>query len=375
LREGAMFWRIMKPLKRLFVACLVVSTNACVSLASSDRLSVPPAPAALSVRLHDLASAFPGKVGIAVQDVQAGWIAQDDGERLYPQQSVSKLWVSMAVFAAIDQGRLTLKDPVQVRRQDMSVFNQPIQKKLVDGVYATTIDDLLSFAIAQSDNAANDILVRRVGGSGVVRRWLAAHHVVGVRSGPEERILQSQIAGVRWRPEYSFGQAFWTARDAIDPKVRAARLQAYLANPEDGATPDGVVEGLSRLAQGRLLSPASTQRLLSILQQTATGPARLKAGLGAGWSIAHKTGTGQDLGDLSTGYNDVGLLTAPDGRTYAVAVMIASTRAPIPARQTLIRTSPARSCSVTMACTAPPRRHEPPTAQAATPASKGAYII
>ncbi len=331
-----MFQRIMKPLKRLFVACLVVSTNACVSLASSDRLSVPPAPAALSARLHDLASAFPGRVGIAVQDVQAGWIAQDDGERLYPQQSVSKLWVSMAVFAAIDQGRLTLKDPVQVRRQDMSVFNQPIQKKLVDGVYATTIDDLLSFAIAQSDNAANDILVRRVGGSGVVRRWLAAHHVVGVRSGPEERILQSQIAGVRWRPEYSFGQAFWTARDAIDPKVRAARLQAYLANPEDGATPDGVVEGLSRLAQGRLLSPASTQRLLSILQQTATGPARLKAGLGAGWSIAHKTGTGQDLGDLSTGYNDVGLLTAPDGRIYAVAVMIASTRAPIPARQTLM---------------------------------------
>jgi beta-lactamase class A len=326
----------MKPFARLFVASLVAATSACASLPSAGRSLHPPAPPALSARLVDLASGFPGKVGIAVEDVQVGWIADEDGQRLYPQQSVSKLWVAMAVFDAIDRDRLSLADPVQVRRQDMSVFNQPIQKKLVDGVYATTLDDLLGFAIAQSDNAANDILVRKVGGSGVVRRWLVAHRVVGVRSGPEERILQSEIAGVAWRPEYSFGEAFWTARDRVAPKVRAARLQTYLSNPKDGATPDGVVDGLSRLVRGQLLSPASTQRLLQILQQTTTGPARLKAGLGAGWSIAHKTGTGQDLGDLSTGYNDVGLLTAPDGRTYAVAVMIASTRAPIPVRQSLM---------------------------------------
>lgn len=326
----------MKALLRLFLICLVALTSACVSQPSADLSAYPPAPSALSLRLHDLAVGFPGKVGIAVLDIQAGWVAQYDGERLYPQQSVSKLWVSMAVLDAVDQGRLTLADPVLVRRQDMSVFNQPIQKRLVDGVYATTIDDVLGYALAQSDNAANDILVRKLGGSGVVRRWLAAHRVVGVRPGPEERILQSEIAGVVWRPQYSFGQAFWTARDAIAPRVRAARLQAYLADPQDGATPDGVVEALGRLSEGRLLSPASTQRLLSILRQTTTGPARLKAGLGAGWSIAHKTGTGQDLGDLSTGYNDVGLLTAPDGRIYAVAVMIASTRAPIPTRQALM---------------------------------------
>ncbi len=326
----------MKPFARLFIACLVASTNACASLPSAGRPPYPPAPAALSAQLSELASGFPGKVGIAVEDVQAGWIADEDGERLYPQQSVSKLWVAMTVFDAIDRGRLSLADPVRVRRQDMSVFNQPIQKKLVDGVYATTVEDLLGFAIAQSDNAANDILVREVGGSGVVRRWLAEHHVVGVRSGPEERILQSEIAGVVWRPDYSFGQAFWTARDRVAPEVRAALLQAYLADPKDGATPDGVVEGLSRLVRGGLLSSSSTQRLLQILQQTTTGPARLKAGLAPGWSIAHKTGTGQDLGDLSTGYNDVGVLTAPDGRTYAVAVMIASTRAPVPVRQSLM---------------------------------------
>ena len=35
--------------------------------------------------------------------------------------------------------------------------------------------------------------------------------------------------------------------------------------------------------------------------------------------FGHKTGTGQELSGRATGYNDVGLLTAPDGRTYAEA--------------------------------------------------------
>ncbi len=166
-----------------------------------------------------------------------------------------------------------------------------------------------------------------------MRRVIVEQRLGAIRCGPEERVLQSKVAGVDWKPEYSFGQAFWTARDAVPMDVRTAKLNAYLDDPDDGASPTAMVQGLSRLQRGELLSPASTARFLQILASTETGPLRLKAGLGPGWSIAHKTGTGQDLGDLSTGYNDVGLLTAPDGRTYAVAVMIASTRRPIPERQ------------------------------------------
>jgi beta-lactamase class A len=118
--------------------------------------------------------------------------------------------------------------------------------------------------------------------------------------------------------------------------TRIAALEAYLAAPEDGATAAAMVDGLARLKRGELLSPASTARMLEIMASTETGPLRLKSGLSEGWSIAHKTGTGQDLGDLGTGYNDVGLLTAPDGRVYAVAVMIAVTRETIPVRQAIM---------------------------------------
>jgi beta-lactamase class A len=48
---------------------------------------------------------------------------------------------------------------------------------------------------------------------------------------------------------------------------------------------------------------------------------RLRGGLSPGWRAAHKTGTGQDFRGETFGLNDVGLVTAPDGRVYAVAVL------------------------------------------------------
>ena len=81
---------------------------------------------------------------------------------------------------------------------------------------------------------------------------------------------------------------------------------------------------------------SSTARLLSIMGNTKTGPNRLKGGLKPGWSLSHKTGTGQVLGSVQAGYNDIGVLTAPDGRSYAVAVMIKRTSTPLATRMTLM---------------------------------------
>jgi beta-lactamase class A len=297
---------------------------------------VPPEVRVLARRIGALARAFPGRVGIAVQDVSAGWSVAYDGRSLYPQQSVSKLCTAVAVLAAVDAGRLQLDANVHVGREDMSVFHQPIQARLGPSGLDTTVRDLLHGAISESDNAADDILIRKAGGADAVQAAVDARGVTGVRCGPEEHVLESRVAGLDWRPEYSFGQAFWAARDRLDPALRRRALQAYLRDPQDGASPLALARFLGRLRRGELLSPSSTGLLLADMGETRTGPLRLPAGLGPGWSIAHKTGTGQDLGPLSTGNNDVGLLTAPDGRVYAVAVMIASTTAPVPRRQTLM---------------------------------------
>ena len=83
---------------------------------------------------------------------------------------------------------------------------------------------------------------------------------------------------------------------------------------------------LAKLRRGDLLSPASTTRLLSIMAATRTGKARVRAALTPGWKWSHKTGTGQVLGGRIGGINDIGLLTAPDGTVYTMALMTVPNR-------------------------------------------------
>ncbi|HEX8442702.1 MAG TPA: class A beta-lactamase [Allosphingosinicella sp.] len=295
------------------------------------------AQSALNARISAIGRGFNGDVGIAIKDIQTGWTAHHDGYSHYPQQSVSKFWVALAALQKADRGQINFFAPVAVTASDMTVFHQPIRAAMKNGVFNTTLDGLLHRALQQSDNTANDIILRRAGGPDAVRKFLAENGIQGIRFGPGEKLLQAGIAGVRWQDSFSIGRAFYAARDAIPQSVRSAAFARYVADPIDGATPLGLVDGLAKLKKGQLLSPASTSRMLSIMSNTQTGKQRLRGGLAPGYSLAHKTGTGQVLGGAQAGYNDIGIVTGPDGRSYAVAVMIKYTKAPLPARMQMMQ--------------------------------------
>jgi beta-lactamase class A len=298
---------------------------------------LPQAPAELNRTITTLLANFNGTAAAAITSVDQGWAVTYNGARPMPQQSVSKLWVSMTALDLLDQGRLTLEDPVVVRQEDLTLFHQPIAALVKGDGYHTTVGELMRRALTMSDNTANDRLLTYVGGPNAVRAFLARHGIANIRFGPGERLLQSGTAGVTWRQEYALGGGFNQARDALPQSVRQAAFEAYVANPPDGAGAAAIADALARLKQGRLLSPASTRHLLDTMAASRTGRARLHAALPAGWTLAHKTGTGQDLMSRNAGFNDVGVLTAPDGRSYAVAVMIGDTRAPMRDRQELIQ--------------------------------------
>lgn len=291
----------------------------------------------LAARIQQLGRDFDGEVGIAVRDVDTGWTTSWNGDRYFPQQSVSKFWVALTAFQRAEAGQLDLGEQVTVRREDLTLFHQPIARQIGANGYSTTLDDLIFRALTQSDNTANDFVLRRAGGPDAVRAMLRQAGIDGVRFGPGERLMQSQIAGLQWQPGYSAGDAFFRARASVPLERRRTLFNEYVADPVDGATPEGIVEGLARLRRGELLSPRSTERMLSIMSQTRTGPQRLTGGLATGWRIAHKTGTGQVLGPTQTGYNDIGIVTSPDGRHYALAVMIGRTSTPLGTRMELMQ--------------------------------------
>lgn len=352
------FWRALGARPRLMAAAVVLmlaagfgggwwgATHVAVQKVAYTKgpparlkhVTAPPAPSPLQREIQRIATAYGEPVGISVSEVAQGWTASVDGDVTFPQQSVSKLWVALAVMQAVDEGRLSLDQVVVMGPQDRSVFYQPLASRIRGSrLLSITVADLLRHALIESDNAANDALIREVGGPGVVTHAIAAKGLAGLAVGGTEREVQTKTAGLEWRPEYGQTWIFKQARAALPDDVRDQALANYLANPPDGATPDGIVTALAALKRGELLSRASTDFMLDLMGEARTGVLRMKAAMAPGWTLAHKTGTGPDWRGASVGINDVGLLTAPDGRTFAVAVMVRQTRQGAQARHRLMQ--------------------------------------
>jgi len=288
----------------------------------APRIATVPAPTDLHDQVIGLARSFDGKAGIAIVSLRDGWEIDWNASSFFPQQSCSKLWVAITALDAVDKGRLSLDDKVTLGRGDLTLFHQPLRDKILGGGgHTTTLGSLMFDAITESDNTANDKLMRSIGGPQEVRDMIARKGLGSIRFYNGERALQSKIAGLIWTQSYSIGNAFYDARNALPMSIRRAAFERYISDPYDGASPHAVASALAALKRGQLLSPASTARLLSIMGQTRTGKLRVRAALAPGWDWNHKTGTGQDLGGRIGGINDIGLLTAPDGSVYAMAIM------------------------------------------------------
>jgi len=299
---------------------------------------VSTAPRALQAAVDSLIRGFDGRAGAAVRAVDDGWTVEAGGRQRLPQQSVSKLWVAMTLLDLRDQGRARLDEPITVLPTDLTLFHQPIAYLVAKtGRFDTTVGGLLTRALTQSDNTANDRLLTFVGGPSAVRAMIQRKRLGDIRFGPGERMLQAGTAGLVWQPGYAIGNAFQIARSRLSPEARTAALDRYIGDPPDGAAPLAIADALARLARGEILSETSTRIMLDTMGASITGRARLRAAIPPGWKISHKTGTGQDYGRRNAGFNDVGLLTAPDGRRYALAVMIGDTVRPIRERQQLIQ--------------------------------------
>ena len=306
----------------------VIATSGLEVQAAALTPSVP-APAALQAELEELAARFEEPIGIAISDVAEGWTAGVELDGAFPQQSVSKLWVAIAALKAVDEGRLSLDETVVMTEADRSVFYQPLSYRIDADGHSITIGELLRIALVESDNSANDKLMQAVGGPDAVAQALDALDLTGVAVGAYERDLQAATAGMSWRPEYGVNWNFQHARALLPNIVRDVAMDNYLADPPDGATPRAIARALGRLHRGELLSTQSTGVMIATMTEARTGPRRLKAGLPSGWTLGHKTGTGQDWRGASVGINDVGLATAPDGRVYAIVVLMRRTAKPV----------------------------------------------
>ncbi len=278
----------------------------------------------LADRLTRLSQGFDGRVGVCVEN-RAATVCENGDER-FSLQSVMKLIVAAAVMDRVDNRDWHLNEAIVVHKEDLSVFVQPIADLVTEQGYRTTIGDLVRRAIVDSDSAASDILLDKLGGPAEVRSFLERKGIAGVRVDRDEKHLQTEILGLEWRPEFVDPAALKRAVDNVPEDTRDAAYRRYQNDERDTATPRGMSSFLFALASGRLLSLESTTHLMNVMADTVTFPDRLKAGLAAGWTLAHKTGTSGDWKGVTAATNDVGILTSPDGGRLSIVVFIGDSR-------------------------------------------------
>lgn len=290
--------------------------------------------AGLEKDFRKLVAGFGGRVGVCAQ-AEAAPVCLNAGQR-FSMQSVMKMLVGMAVMDAVDRRGWKLETKLLIRKQDLSLYMQPIAKLVGPNGYETTIGDLVRRAIVDSDSAAADILLARLGGPDVVNKLLDRHGINGIRLDRDERHLQTEIAGIRWRPEYVDAAVLDKALEAIPAATREAAYRKYQTDVRDTSTPEGMASLLLKLAQGKLFSVSSTRLLLDVMEQTATFPDRLKAGLSAGWKLGHKTGSSGCLNGFCIATNDVGVLWSPAQSPVAIVVFVSDSRASLSEKAALM---------------------------------------
>ena len=249
------------------------------------------------------------EIGVYVRDLTTGTAALYKADEDWYIASMVKVPVAIAVMRGVEAGQFTLDTPLRIRAADY-----------VDGGGATnrhpvatplTVRYLMEQMIIHSDNTASDMLIGLVGLSelnalvkslvpeGFHRITTLAEvrrQVYGLMT-PAARQLSGQDL-LRIHRERGDGARLAMLSQITGVPVARFKLKslesaytAYYAGGYNSARLDAYGELLALLFQSHALNAESTDYMVKLMERTATGPQRIKAGLPPGVRYAHKTGT------------------------------------------------------------------------------------
>ncbi len=255
-------------------------------------------------QINEIAAEAKGRVGVSAILLETGeTVASLNPHDHFPMQSVYKLPISMAVMQAVDAGKIKLGDKISISRSEFigRAAHSPIRDKFPKGT-SLTVEELLRYALVESDGTASDVLMRLAGGPAAVQAYLT-----------------------------SFG-----IKEMIVLDTEQAFTQDHSLQFRNYATPEAAVALLRALYERHGMSESSRALLLKLMTESTTGPKRLKGLLPLGTAVAHKTGTSGTEKGITAATNDIGIITLPNGRHLAIAVFVADSPADEATREGVI---------------------------------------
>ena len=256
----------------------------------------------LERRLKTICDGAQGTVALAVVHIESGKTVSINGNSQLPLYSVFKLPLAIAVLKDVEEKRLRLDQKIHVTPAEIvpgAPANTALWQKPVDH----TIERLIDFSIARSDNTSSDKLLQLVGG-------------------PLKVTERMRSLGFQNLDIHSTGAEYVKTRQ----------------NPNTGSAED-LAKLLVQLHQGKILQSAQQNLLIGFMQRATTGLHRLRGDLPSGTIVADKTGSGEKdaVTQVAKVTNDVGIIALPSGRGHlAMAVLVSGSKLPDAAQEKLI---------------------------------------
>lgn len=265
----------MTPLSRRHV--LLGGLTLAAVAASSHTIALADPSSSVDASIQDLEQRNNAAIGVFAANLVSGKTVAHSAQDPFAMCSTFKAYASGRVLQMAQHGELSLDDTMFVDPAGI-LPNSPVTQSRAGG--DMTLAELCQAALQQSDNAAANLLLTRIGGPQAITAF--------ARSIGDERTRLD-----RWETELN---------TAIPGDLR------------DTSTPEALGGGFRALLTGDVLAPPQRRLLEDWMRANQTSS--MRAGLPPGWTTADKTGSG-DYGST----NDVGIAYGPEGEQLLLAIM------------------------------------------------------
>lgn len=283
----------------------------------------------VSQKIEKISQGLVGRIGVAAQEIGSGESITVNGDEAFVMASTYKVAIATTLLDRVDKGELKLSDLIDISQEMMVAGDNAIALNFVHPGIKLSVANLIEPMITESDNTATDACLKLAGGPEAVTKKLRS---IGITEQRVDRYTSEILRDFYGLPNKAYASVLAEAL-AKDPTLAAKQPDRNLEfekEPRDQSTPKAMLELLLAIDSGKVLSEKSREFLLDTMSRTRTGAGRLKGLLPKGTPVAHKTGT---IGGVA---NDVGFVTLPDGRRFAIAVYTKSSTTPEPSRDRAI---------------------------------------
>lgn len=230
------------------------------------------------------------KIGVSILDIIKGDTFTLNNSHHFPMQSVFKFHLALAVLNQIDQGKMTLNQPIFVKKTDLLPdLWSPMREKYPAGNVTIPLREILQFTVSQSDNSGCDLLFKLIGGPEKTNQYI---HSLGIK----EVSIKNPEAEIQ--ADWSIQYKNWT-------------------------TPSAATKLLEMFYKKNILSKNNYDFLWKTMAETTTGINKIKGKLPKEAIVAHKTGySGANKEGIVGATNDIGIVILPNGKKFAIALFV-----------------------------------------------------